>query len=95
MKCTISNTISTRKIGDDLFIFDRHLSKIHNLNKVGAYIWELLKQGSGKKEIIDNIIRRFEVDAKTAQQDFEEYLLKLQKKQLITIKNAQTDEARE
>ena len=95
MKITISNTISIRKIGDELFIFDRHLSKIHNLNKVGAFIWDLIKEGLAKNETIDRIVERFDVGRNTVESDFEEFLQELQNKKIITVKSSPADDPRE
>jgi len=94
MKINISNTISTRKIGDELFIFDRRLSKIHNLNRVGACIWDLLKLGLDNNEIIDRVTERFEIDRYTAQRDFEEYMQELQNKQLLSVKESPVNDTR-
>lgn len=95
MKITISDTISTRKIGDEIFIFDRKLSKIHNLNKMAAFIWERIKEDLNKKEITDRIIERFEVGRNTAESDLEKYISELHDKKLITINNCSTDDKRE
>lgn len=91
---TISDTVSTRKIGDELFIFDRKLSKIHALNKVGTCIWESIHDGCSKKGITDRIIERFEVDRNSAENDLEEYISELLDKKLITADNHSTNDTR-
>lgn len=91
---TISDTVSIRKIGDELFIFDRKLSKIHALNKVGTCIWECIHEGCSKNEITDRIMERFEVDRNSAENDLEEYISELLDKKLITETMPSTDDTR-
>lgn len=92
---TVSDTVSTRKIGDELFIFDRKLSKIHALNKVGTCIWECIHEGCSKNEITARIMERFEVDRNLAENDLEEYISELLDKKLITADNRSTNDTRE
>ena len=84
MKVTISDSLSVRKIGDEIFIFDRKLSKIHTFNKVGSLIWERLKEDTIPESIVDLIIERFDVDRETAEKDLMEFVDELEKKKLIT-----------
>lgn len=42
--------ISSRKLGNDLMLYDQENDKVHILNETGAMVWELL---SGKNKILD------------------------------------------
>ena len=88
MKMTISDSLSVRKIGDEIFIFDRKLSRIHTFNKVGSLIWERLKEDTFPESIVNLIIERFEVDRETAEKDLREFIDELEKKKLITTEKS-------
>ena len=87
MKFNVSSSLSIRKIGDEIFIFDRKLSKIHTFNKVGSLIWERLSEKADAKGVIDKIIDRFEVKRETAEKDLREFIDELEIKGLVTINN--------
>lgn len=42
--------ISSRKLGNDLMLYDQKNDKVHVLNETGALIWELL---DGKNNLLD------------------------------------------
>jgi hypothetical protein len=85
MKVTVTDNISVRKIGEDLFIFDRKMSIIHSLNKIGTFIWEKLAAEVAPDMIVEKICDAFEVDQKTAHTDVIEYIRELESKKLITV----------
>lgn len=85
MKVTLKDSLSIRKIGDEIFIFDRKLSRIHTFNKVGTVIWEQLKENADVESILDSLTERFDVDRKTADNDLKEFIEELEKKDIITL----------
>lgn len=85
MKVTVADNISVRKIGGELFIFDRKMSIIHSLNNVGTLIWEQLAAEAAPDKIAEKICDVFEVDQRTAHTDIIEYLRELESKKLITV----------
>ena len=80
-----SDTISTRKIEGEIFIFDRKTSVIHSLNKVGSFIWGQLIESNQVDEIAEEVYNRFEVDLQTAKRDIAEFVNELEGKKLLTI----------
>jgi len=85
MNVAIAENISVRKIGGELFVFDRKMSVIHSFNKVGTLIWEELAIHTPIEGIVGKICARFEVDSSIAESDLQDYILQLQNKNLIKI----------
>ncbi len=81
----VSDSVSVRKIEDEVFIFDRKSSTIHTLNKVGSYIWELLTENVPAEKITGKICSRFDIDEKTAERDKVEFIKELKEKKLLEI----------
>lgn len=79
----VSDTISVRKIENEIFIFDRKSSKIHSFNRVASYIWELLVENTDPEKITEKLCNHFEVDRETAEKDKLEFIAELEKKRLL------------
>lgn len=78
--------ISSRKLGNDLMLYDQKNDKVHVLNETGAIIWDLL---DGKKDFLDiekYFIRQFP-DAKKEEisKDINEIIGKLLSEKLIVL----------
>ena len=85
---TINDSLSIRKIGDEIFIFDRKLSRIHSFNKVGSIIWERIKENVDTESIVDSLTKHFEIDRETARKDLNEFIDELKNKKIITAQNS-------
>lgn len=44
------------------------------LNKSGAFVFELIQAETSKKDIIDKIVKKYDIDEKTASNDLIEYI---------------------
>ncbi len=61
-------------------------SEINTFNEVGTRIWELADGSASIMDIIDSILKEFEIDAKNAAQDTCEFLNELVEKKIIVLK---------
>ena len=53
------------------------------LNPVGAFIWKLLEKGATKEELVDAVLKEYEIDRDTASSDIDKYIAKLREKNII------------
>lgn len=53
------------------------------LDPVAALIWKALEQGQGRKEILGQILDRFDVTEDAAEKDLEEFLAQLEAADLL------------
>lgn len=60
--------------------------RLHTLNEVGTFIWELLDGKRATEEIIAKVPERFDVDKKGAEKDVNFFLGDLMRRHLITVK---------
>jgi PqqD family protein of HPr-rel-A system len=73
----------TVSLPDDLcftqggFLFDSSTGFTYTLNHTGAFIFNRLKEGRGKGEILQDLIETFDVDKDRARDDFEDFLIQL------------------
>ncbi len=82
-KYKINPKIAYRKIKDEIFVVDTENSYLHKLNETASFIWECIKKEMSDEEIIENLIREFDVEYFEAEKDLKEFLKTLKEKNLI------------
>ena len=58
-------------------------NEIMSLNETGALLWHCLEKGAEKQELVENLVKEYEVDAETAEKDVDAFLIRLREKALI------------
>ena len=56
-----------------------------NLNGVGAFIWECLEKETTMEEVIDKVIKEYNIDNELATQDVNNFINKLVEAKLLDI----------
>lgn len=69
----------TRKIGGETVIVPicgdvGDLSAIYTLNETGSLIWQLLERPTSEAEIVDALVREYDIEAETAGADVKRFL---------------------
>ena len=62
MKYKISKNIAFSKLDGEVCLFHSSTSEYLIINKVGTFIWDLLKEEISFNEIIENLVRKYDVD---------------------------------
>lgn len=83
MKYKINQKLAYRKIQDEVYIVDVKNSLLYKLNPTATLVWESIKNGDSIDEIVDKIVREYEVDTKTASEDVKDLIVELEQKGLI------------
>ncbi|MBU1109561.1 MAG: PqqD family peptide modification chaperone [Candidatus Riflebacteria bacterium] len=63
---------------DSGLIIDQMSGKFFSANAAGLLIFRGIIAGKKKQQLIDSLTREFDVDAKTAARDVEEFIVELQ-----------------
>ncbi len=58
-------------------------NQIMSVNETGAFLWRLIEKGTEKQELVENLVKEYEVDAETAEKDVDAFLTRLREKALI------------
>jgi hypothetical protein len=74
MRMQPNANLSTRKIDNEIFIYDRDRTLIHTFNDTGAFLWNLLEQGFGKEAMTKRMTDEYEIDEQSAASDIESFL---------------------
>ena len=59
-------------------------NQIMSLNETGAFLWKLLEAGAEKGDLIENLIKEYDIDRQIASKDVSLFLSQLQEKALVT-----------
>lgn len=76
---------AVREIDGMLFIMNPDTSELHQLNEVGARVWQLLDGHRTVAEMAQCIEAEFEVDLETAESDALAFLGEMAAKDLIQV----------
>lgn len=71
------------KIEKKITIFDPEESVLYTFNETASFIFQKIKSGLDKNEIIKKIIKRYQISREKAEKDFEELISDLKKKKII------------
>lgn len=74
-----------RKLRDDLVLLHLDTGAYYSLNETGALMWQGLVDGRPYSNIIADVIDAYDVDERTAQQDFERLINELAAQGLIAL----------
>ncbi len=67
-----------------LFLLDSDNFLIHELNEVGAIIWNELKNSPTLEMLVDKITEEYDVSREEAERDVRKFLLTLKERELVT-----------
>lgn len=82
----IKEGLSLNEMGDEFVVVADNSELFRGmikLNKSGAYVFELLKNEISAEDVVSAIVEKYDVDAKTAEKDFHEYLKAFERAELL------------
>ena len=74
---TIKKGLAYRRVAGELFVVDAAKARLHELNGVGAAVWEGLAKGRSSREIAASIAEDYEVEPARALRDTEDFIAEL------------------
>jgi hypothetical protein len=69
-----SRKLPTRLLAGETVVVDPRGRKLFLMNKVGAAIWGAVERGASAGEMVDELVRRFRVEADQARGDVDRFL---------------------
>lgn len=84
-KFKMAANVAWRRVDNEGVILNLDTSVYYSVNPVGALIWEKLGEGLTLDEVIDEVCREYDVDAKQAGRDARELVDKLLEEKLLDL----------
>lgn len=73
------------KIGDEIVLLTIDSGKYFKVDAVGSRIWEIIKEPTTIKTLLNQLIEEYEVSFEECQQDVMSFMERLQKDELILL----------
>lgn len=82
----INKGFIVQKLDDKTVIFDGEESILYTFNESSSYIFSKLKTGTKNADIINLMVKRYNITPSRANKDFQDFTAELLKKKIITQK---------
>ena len=86
----IQKGLIIQKIDKETVIFDAEESVLYTLNETASEIFRLLKKGLKEEEIVERIVKKYEVRKERVENDVRELFKELEKRKILVLKNKTT-----
>jgi hypothetical protein len=86
----IQKGLIIQKIDKETVVFDAEESVLYTLNETASEIFRLLKKGLKKEEIVERIVKKYDVRKERVEKDVREIIGKLEKRKILVLKNKTT-----
>ena len=86
----IQKGLIIQKIDKETVVFDAEESVLYTLNETASEIFRLLKKGLKKEEIVERIVKKYDVRKERVEKDVKEIIGKLEKRKILVLKNKTT-----
>ncbi|GAB4219531.1 MAG: hypothetical protein Fur009_6150 [Candidatus Microgenomates bacterium] len=83
MKYVIKKGFLIDKLDDEIVIFDEEKSVLYTLNHTATEIFKLLKKGLNEEEIIEKMVKKYNVKEDKVKKDFKKLINDLFEKKII------------
>jgi hypothetical protein len=78
--------LSYKKIGEESLILDTKIHRaVHQLNDVATFLWSACEEPKKMDELVDLLIKNYEVEPSVAEADTRQFLAELCNKELLLI----------
>ena len=85
MKIVKNKKIEDTNIDEEKVMMNLEKGQYFMMNKIGAYIWDMLEEPRVIKDIINELLQKYEVDYDTCKKEVLNYIVKLKEAELIDI----------
>ena len=85
MKITISKDVLAQELDGETVLLDLASESFFGLDEVSTRVWQLLRDGAGRAEIIDRLLEEYEVERDVLERDIEDLLVSLAEAGLIEL----------
>jgi hypothetical protein len=83
----IQKGLIIQKIDKETVIFDAEESVLYTLNETASEIFRLLKKGLKEEEIVERMVKKYEVKKERVEKDVKELFKELEKRKILVLKN--------
>ena len=83
MKYKIQKGLIVQKLGKETVIFDGEESVLYTFNETAAEIFKMIKKGLSEEEIVEKMVKKYDVKKERAERDVKDMIEELIKKGIV------------
>jgi len=80
---TVPEGVVARRIGDETVVVNMETSRMYTLNATASRTWELLREGLGESEVLDQLEAEFDVPREQLRRDVADLVADLMREGLL------------
>ena len=80
-----TSDVSWRSVGDEIIVLDLERSLYLTINASGVPLWNALAEGATYDELVETLVKRYEIDETTARRDAQTFCDSLLDCRLIEV----------
>lgn len=81
----ISENILFTELDDEVCLFCNSRAEYLNLNNTGSHVWKLIEKKFNLSEIIENLLREYEIPQEKCISEVNDFIKDLIKREIITL----------
>jgi len=82
----IQKGLIIQKIDKETVIFDAEESVLYTLNETAAEIFKMIKKGLKEDEIVEKMLKKYEVKKERVEKDVKELIEELRKRKILVLR---------
>lgn len=79
----VNSSVTHAELDDEVVVLDTRTGTYFSVDGAGTRIWELLRKGATEEQIVQRILREYDVEPDAARADVAEFLRMLAERGLI------------
>ena len=84
-KIRFSDTIFAQEVDGEMVLLDMHSENYFGLDAVGTDIWQAMQEHKGIKEVLEVLLRQYDVSEEVLKKDLLDFIEKLKENHLIEV----------
>ena len=85
--CIDDNNVAWRNIDGEVVLINFNSGCHYSLNKIGSSIWLMFCDNKSQDDIIENIVKKYDISPKKAEDDLLDLVELLKKEDLIIVRD--------
>lgn len=75
--------LSVRDVDGETVVLDRHLGKVHQLNRTASYVWQRCDGRTEVREIVASLARSYGVEPRDVEGDVQDVIARFEQLRLV------------
>ncbi len=85
-RITFADTVFAQEVDGEMVLLDMNSENYFGLDEVGTTIWQAMGQGKSLQEVLESVLKEYDVESDVLEKDLIRFVIQLLDNQLIEVK---------